>query len=225
MKKKSSHFSSHVLDAWIYDFFEIPVVSIPEQLSELNIEKLELPFKEAYKKLKIYDVEIKDKKHFKFLNILYSFILEVFENKRVFIKESNNNFRKKTSEKKSNPFKDKEEWFDNIFGKGTKFNPFTENSSNSKFNDKKNPFDDFFGKDKNTFNQKPDNSEYFSDEVYLIFEIEKRPKNKISFEEIRKKYKQFALIYHPDRNGGDEEKTEKFKKIKNIYDILEGYYN
>lgn len=60
--------------------------------------------------------------------------------------------------------------------------------------------------------------------VYLIFEIEKRPKNKITFEEIRKKYKQFALIYHPDRNGGDAEKTEKLKKIKNIYDILEVYY-
>jgi len=44
-------------------------------------------------------------------------------------------------------------------------------------------------------------------------------------EEVKKKYRQLVLVYHPDR-GGDE---EKMKRLNHIYDILlkakEGYDN
>lgn len=43
----------------------------------------------------------------------------------------------------------------------------------------------------------------------------------VSIEEIKKKYKQLALKYHPDRNHGfEEEATQKFKELANAYSVL-----
>ena len=39
-------------------------------------------------------------------------------------------------------------------------------------------------------------------------------------EQIKKAYKKLALKYHPDVNGGDEEKTKKFKDIVAAYETL-----
>lgn len=39
-------------------------------------------------------------------------------------------------------------------------------------------------------------------------------------EEIKKAYRQLALKYHPDRNGGSKEAEEKFKRITQAYAIL-----
>jgi len=38
--------------------------------------------------------------------------------------------------------------------------------------------------------------------------------------EIKKAYKKLAIQYHPDRNQGDEEATEKFKEASEAYDVL-----
>ena len=38
--------------------------------------------------------------------------------------------------------------------------------------------------------------------------------------EIKKAYRQLSLKYHPDRNGGDPEATEKYKSINEAYEIL-----
>jgi len=39
-------------------------------------------------------------------------------------------------------------------------------------------------------------------------------------EEIRKAYKKLCLEFHPDKNGGNDFYTEKFKDINNAYEIL-----
>ena len=39
-------------------------------------------------------------------------------------------------------------------------------------------------------------------------------------EEIKKSYKRLALLYHPDKNLGNEESCEKFKKIAEAYGVL-----
>jgi curved DNA-binding protein len=39
-------------------------------------------------------------------------------------------------------------------------------------------------------------------------------------EEIKKAYRKLALQYHPDRNPGDKEAEEKFKKINEAYSVL-----
>lgn len=39
-------------------------------------------------------------------------------------------------------------------------------------------------------------------------------------EEIRKAYKKLCLEYHPDKNGGNDFYTEKFKEINNAYEVL-----
>ncbi|MBB5644845.1 J domain-containing protein [Pedobacter cryoconitis] len=39
-------------------------------------------------------------------------------------------------------------------------------------------------------------------------------------EEIRKAYKKLCLEFHPDKNGGSDFYTEKFKEINNAYEIL-----
>lgn len=44
--------------------------------------------------------------------------------------------------------------------------------------------------------------------------------NDASQEEIKKAYRKLSLELHPDRNKGDNEKAEKFKKITTAYNIL-----
>lgn len=39
-------------------------------------------------------------------------------------------------------------------------------------------------------------------------------------EELKKAYKRLCLEFHPDRNGGNDFYTEKFKEINNAYEIL-----
>ena len=39
-------------------------------------------------------------------------------------------------------------------------------------------------------------------------------------EEIKASYRRLAMLYHPDKNKGDKEKEEKFKKISFAYDTL-----
>jgi len=41
-----------------------------------------------------------------------------------------------------------------------------------------------------------------------------------SADEIKKAYRQLALKYHPDRNEGDKDAEEKFKKINEAYQVL-----
>ncbi|MCA8995865.1 MAG: DnaJ domain-containing protein, partial [Planctomycetaceae bacterium] len=41
-----------------------------------------------------------------------------------------------------------------------------------------------------------------------------------SADEIKKAYKKLALKYHPDRNSGDAEATEKFKECAEAYEVL-----
>ena len=37
---------------------------------------------------------------------------------------------------------------------------------------------------------------------------------------VRKSYRKLALKYHPDQNSGDKDATEKFKRIKEAYDLI-----
>ena len=39
-------------------------------------------------------------------------------------------------------------------------------------------------------------------------------------EDIKKSYRKLSLKYHPDRNGGNQEFTEKYKEINEAYEIL-----
>jgi len=41
-----------------------------------------------------------------------------------------------------------------------------------------------------------------------------------SEQDIKKSYRKLSLQYHPDRNGGNEEATEKYKKINEAYEVL-----
>ena len=41
-----------------------------------------------------------------------------------------------------------------------------------------------------------------------------------SEEEIKKAYKKMARKYHPDLNPGDKEAEEKFKEVKEAYEML-----
>ena len=41
-----------------------------------------------------------------------------------------------------------------------------------------------------------------------------------SYDDIKKAYRKLSLEYHPDRNGGNNDKSEKFKKITDAYKIL-----
>ena len=53
-------------------------------------------------------------------------------------------------------------------------------------------------------------------DYYEILEISRGA----SGNEIKKAYRRLALKFHPDRNQGDKESEEKFKKINEAYQIL-----
>ena len=53
-------------------------------------------------------------------------------------------------------------------------------------------------------------------DLYSILGVEK----KASTQEITKAYHKLALKCHPDRNPGDQEKEELFKRITKAYEIL-----
>ncbi|MBP5779323.1 MAG: DnaJ domain-containing protein [Campylobacter sp.] len=53
-------------------------------------------------------------------------------------------------------------------------------------------------------------------DYYEILEITREANS----DEIKKAYRKLALKYHPDRNQGDKEAEEKFKKINEAYQVL-----
>ncbi len=53
-------------------------------------------------------------------------------------------------------------------------------------------------------------------DYYKLLGVEKGASN----EEIKKAYRKLALKYHPDRNKGNKEAEEKFKKISEAYAVL-----
>jgi DnaJ-class molecular chaperone len=53
-------------------------------------------------------------------------------------------------------------------------------------------------------------------DYYKILDLDK----KCSEDDIKKSYKKLALLYHPDKNQGNEDFTNKFKEISEAYSIL-----
>lgn len=53
-------------------------------------------------------------------------------------------------------------------------------------------------------------------DYYLVLGVDKNA----SPEEIKKKYRQIALQYHPDRNPGNKEAEERFKEAAEAYEVL-----
>jgi len=53
-------------------------------------------------------------------------------------------------------------------------------------------------------------------DYYEVLGVEKNA----SAEDIKKAYKNLALKYHPDRNGGDKDAEDKFKEINEAYQTL-----
>ncbi len=51
---------------------------------------------------------------------------------------------------------------------------------------------------------------------YRILGIE----NQATFEQIKKAYRNLAIKYHPDKNQGDMDSEERFKLVKEAYDVL-----
>ena len=51
---------------------------------------------------------------------------------------------------------------------------------------------------------------------YSLLEIEQTA----SMDDIKKAYRKLSLELHPDRNGGDIEKSNKFKQISDAYSVL-----
>ncbi|MCK9274734.1 MAG: DnaJ domain-containing protein [Syntrophales bacterium] len=55
-----------------------------------------------------------------------------------------------------------------------------------------------------------------AEDYYKILGIDKKAKN----EDIKKAYRKLALKYHPDRNPGNKEAEDNFKKISEAYAVL-----
>lgn len=53
-------------------------------------------------------------------------------------------------------------------------------------------------------------------DYYKLLEVDRNA----SFEEIKKAYRRLSMIYHPDKNGNNEESTIKFKQLSNAYETL-----
>ena len=60
------------------------------------------------------------------------------------------------------------------------------------------------------------NRDNYEETHYSILGIE----NNASHEEIRQAYRKLSLEYHPDRNGGNKDKSEKYKKITEAYKVI-----
>ncbi|MBW1951836.1 MAG: molecular chaperone DnaJ [Deltaproteobacteria bacterium] len=56
----------------------------------------------------------------------------------------------------------------------------------------------------------------FNKDYYQILGVPRDAKE----EDIKKKYRQLALKYHPDRNPGDKEAEERFKEASEAYEVL-----
>lgn len=54
------------------------------------------------------------------------------------------------------------------------------------------------------------------EDLYSILGVNKTA----SQDEIKKSYRNMAFKYHPDRNAGNKEAEEKFKKINEAYSVL-----
>src|SRR5579885_1491918 len=53
-------------------------------------------------------------------------------------------------------------------------------------------------------------------DFYAVLEVERGA----SDDDIKKAYRKLAMKYHPDRNNGSKEAEERFKEIKEAYDVL-----
>jgi DnaJ-class molecular chaperone len=54
-------------------------------------------------------------------------------------------------------------------------------------------------------------------EAFKILELDS---SNLTLKKLKHKYHKMALKWHPDKNGNTEESTERFKRIKEAYDIV-----
>lgn len=59
-----------------------------------------------------------------------------------------------------------------------------------------------------------------ADSAYKILGLQENASN----DEIKRAYRKLAQEYHPDKNFGDKEAEEKFKQIKDAYEILQNVH-